>query len=150
MTNLIYSVLPNPRRTMVSVNPDVSVESCVNIMVEQGIGALVVKDESILYGILSERDLIVNCYHHCLPVQTTKASDVLCSSVTILDINEPIENAMAAISKTRRRHILISEDGEVVAILSMGDLLFYLLDRNTNEIDELKKYIESGGTCKRD
>lgn len=150
MTSLIYSVLPKPRRSMVTVHPDVSVQSCLNIMVSQGIGALVVKDGDILYGIASERDLINNCFYKELDPKVVKVSEVLCSSITILDINEPIEKAMKAITTTKRRHILVSEQQEVIAILSIGDLLYYVLEVNAYEIEALKKYIESGGTCETD
>ena len=98
MSNLIYSILPNPAREIVYVHPDVSVEQCVDIMIKRNIGALVVTDDDNLLGIVSERDVVHGLLRYGASVLTSKASDILFAAVTVLKPSDTVETAMAIIS----------------------------------------------------
>ena len=144
MANLLHSILPDPRRPIVSVHPDVSVSRCVAMMVEDNIGALVVTDDENLLGVLSERDIIRSLVHKGLSAKSTKAHEILCADVTVFKETETVEKAMQAMIVTKRRHILITDDNEVlVAIISIGDLLFSLLEDNARKIEHLENYIHN-------
>lgn len=146
MANLLHSILPEPRRSIVSVHPDVSISRCVAMMVEDNIGALVVMDEENenLFGLLSERDIIWSLVYKGLSAESTKAHEILCAEVTVLKETETVEKAMQAMIVTKRRHILITDDNEaIIAILSIGDLLFSLLEENARKIEHLENYIHS-------
>jgi len=143
MANLIHSILPQPRHPIAYVNPDVSVAQCVSIMVQHNIGALVVGDDENILGILSERDLVRGLVYKGLSPNKTKASDVLHADITILQSSDTVEMAMEAITYTKRRHILVAEDGKIVAILSIGDLLFNVLEDKKRVIEQLENYIHT-------
>jgi CBS domain-containing protein len=143
MAKSLRSVLPSPLRPIVSVHPDVVVKQGVEMMVQDNIGALVVGDDENILGILSERDVIRYVVHANKPPESTKISDVMCSDITVLDVTVPVEVAMEAIINTRRRHLLVREDGEIIAILSIGDIVFSLLEDSNRTIDELEKYIHT-------
>jgi CBS domain-containing protein len=111
-------------------------------MAEYNIGALVVRDTNDkLIGIVSERDIVFSCLHKGMDIHTTKASDVVYSKVTILSPHDVVEKAMQAMTDTRRRHVLIYEGDKLIAILSIGDVLFHLLEDKTREIEHLANYI---------
>lgn len=142
MAHLIYSVLPMPPRKIEYVRPDDSIKKCIDLMAELDIGALVVvDDDNNLIGIVSERDIVRSCLHKCINLETSKAADVVYTQVTILSPHDVVEKAMQAITQTKRRHILIQENGELLAILSIGDLLFHLLDDKARVIEHLENYI---------
>ncbi len=141
MSNLIYSILPNPPREIVFVHPDVSVAQCVEMMVHSNIGALVVTDDNNLLGIVSERDVVKGLIKHGSNLLNVKASDILCADVTVLKPTDTVETAMAVITETKRRHVLIAEEGKLIAIVSIGDVLFNLLIHKAREIQELENYI---------
>ena len=145
MTNLIYSALPSPRRAIVFIEPNLSVKACVALMSTKNIGALVIcgEDKSLL-GMVTEREVVRNCVHRGLDPNKTTALDIAYADISILDANDPVEKAMETITNTKRRHVLIHEDGELTAILSIGDLLFYLLEDKSRLIEHLEKYIHSG------
>lgn len=143
MTHPIFSALPQPRRPIVFINPDVTVNECVKIMINKDIGALVVRDDQNIVGLVSERDIIRSCLNQCLDPNTTTAKQVAYSNVSTLDLFDPIERAMEVITQTKRRHVLITEQGELVAILSIGDLLFHLLEDKTRVIEQLENYIHT-------
>lgn len=144
MTNLIYSALPNPRRSIVFIEPNLSIKACVSLMTMQNIGALVVcSEDKTLLGMVTEREVVRECIQRGLDPNQATAADIAYKDVSILDSNDPIEKAMETITKTKRRHILINEDGKLAAILSIGDLLFYILEEKSRMIEHLEKYIKS-------
>ena len=143
MANLIHSILPQPNRPIIYTHPDVSVAQCVEIMVQHNIGALVVTDDDNLLGILSEHDIVRSRVHNGLSPSSTKASDILCADITMLKSSDTVEKAMEAITYTKRRHILVSEEGKLIAILSIGDLLFNLLEDKARVIEQLENYIHT-------
>lgn len=143
MAHLIYSVLPYPRRAIIFVEPELSVESCVELMIAQNIGALVVRDGNKLIGMVTERDVVRKCVHQNLDSRQTTAGDIAYEDVSILQSNDPVEKAMETITMTKRRHVLVADDGELIAILSIGDLLFHMLDDKSRVIQHLENYIHS-------
>lgn len=113
-------------------------------MAENNIGALVVMDnENKLIGIVSERDIVFSCIHKGLDIKTAKVSDVVYTKVTILSPHDAVEKAMQAMTDTKRRHILICENGEYIAILSIGDMLYHLLEDRARVIEHLENYIHT-------
>ncbi|VEG89644.1 CBS domain-containing protein [Legionella spiritensis] len=143
MAHLIYSVLSNPRREVVSVDSQTSVSKCVAIMTEKDIGALVVRDGDKIIGIVSEREVLRSCLFKKLPVTKTKAEDIAYKDVSVLSINDPIEKAMEIITKTKRRHVLVMDKGQLVAVLSIGDVLYHLLEDKKRVIEHLENYIRT-------
>ncbi|MFA5960618.1 MAG: CBS domain-containing protein [Tatlockia sp.] len=143
MANLIYSALPHPRRSIVFIPPDLSVADCINRLIEKNIGALVVQDKESILGIVSERDIIKACLYEGHDLHSTKARDVVYKEVSVLDLFDTVEKAMETITQTKRRHVLITEKGDLVAILSIGDLLYYLLEDKTRVIEQLENYIHT-------
>ena len=145
MADLIHNVLPMPRREIVYIHPDESIRKCIDLMNELDIGALVVVDKhKKLIGIVSERDIVRSCLHKCVNMETGKVADVVYKDVTILDSNDVVEKAMQAMTTTKRRHVLIRDDNkEFIAILSIGDLLYHLLDANARTIEHLENYIQT-------
>lgn len=142
MANLIHNILPRPPRKIVFIKPEDTVKKCIDLMAEYNIGALVVRDDDDkLIGIVSERDIVFSCLHRGMDINTTKASEVVYSDVTVLSPHDVVETAMQAMTDTRRRHLLIYEGDELIAILSIGDVLFHLLEDKAREIEHLANYI---------
>lgn len=144
MAHLIHSVLPSPQRKIVSISPDESVKKCLQLMNEHNIGALVVMDEhNKVLGIVSERDIIRSSLKPGFNLDDTKVADVFCKEVSILHPHDHVEKAMQAITSTKRRHVLIYEKDQLIAILSIGDLLFHLLEDKARVIEHLEHYIHT-------
>lgn len=144
MANLIHNVLPRPPRKITFIKPDDTIKKCIDLMAEHNIGALVVLDDDHkLTGIVSERDIVFSCLHKGLNPHTTKASEVAFTNVSVLSPHDHVEKAMQTMTDTKRRHVLIYEKDELIAILSIGDLLFYLLEDKAREIEHLEHYIHT-------
>ncbi|WP_028387554.1 CBS domain-containing protein [Legionella fairfieldensis] len=142
MTHLIYSALPQPRPPVIYIHSQASVAQCVEMMSKKDIGALVVQDGKDLLGMVTERDIVRNCVNQGLDAYRTTAADIAYSEVSILSLFDPVEKAMEVITRTRRRHVLVAEHDEIVAILSIGDVLFHLLEDKARVIEQLENYIQ--------
>jgi len=141
MADILASILPKPRREMIFVLPDVNVLQCCDLMVKHDIGALIVQDEYNIEGIVSERDLVRNCLFRRSDAKKITVLDIMCSNVSILPIEASVEQAISTITKTKRRHLLIEEEGKVIAILSQGDILLHMLQSSQQKVDQLERYI---------
>ncbi|MDN5898076.1 MAG: CBS domain-containing protein [Psychrobacter sp.] len=143
MADILVTLLPDPQRKLIYVLPDVNLSQCCSLMVEHDIGALIVWDEINVLGVLSERDLIRNClYKHKNP-ENVNAAEVMCANISILTPSSTLEEAISVITTTKRRHILIKEGDEVIAILSQGDILLHMLHTSEHKVDQLERYIYS-------
>ncbi|TAL60127.1 MAG: CBS domain-containing protein [Legionella sp.] len=144
MAHLIHNVLPMPPRKIVFINPEETVKRSINLMTELDIGALVVIDvNQKLIGIVSERDIVRSCLNRGANLDHMKAKDIAYKNVTILSPHDPVDKAMQAMTTTKRRHVLISENDEFIAILSIGDVLYHLLDDKARVIEQLENYIHT-------
>lgn len=143
MAQLLYSVLPTPRRKMESVSVDATVADCVERMTTRDIGSLLVMDGDKLVGLISERDIVRLCVSCGLDPCKVKAKDVAYLEVSILSVDDSVEKAMKIITNTKRRHVLVKENKEIIGIISIGDLMFHLLNQHKFEKEQLVNYIES-------
>jgi CBS domain-containing protein len=144
MASIIHNVLPIPPRPIVFISPDESVKQCIRLMADFDIGALVVLDErKNLLGMVTERDIVRSCLDQSCNPDKTKALDIVYTKVTILSPHDTVEKAMQVMTDTKRRHILIGENGKFLAILSIGDLLYHLLEDKSRVIEHLEQYIHS-------
>lgn len=143
MAHLIYSALSEPRRPIVYVSPETTVSQCIKLMIKENIGAVIVLERNNLIGMVTERDIVRSCLYRDLDPHKTTVADVAFSNISVLNLFDPIEKAMETITETKRRHVLIEENGKLVAILSIGDLLFHLLEDKIRVIEQLENYIHT-------
>lgn len=145
MADLIHSVLPDPRREIAYIHPEEPIRKCVDLMTSLDIGALVVVDKNNnLVGMVSERDIVRSCLHQCVDLEKGTVAEVVYKEVTILSPNDVVEKAMQAMTSTKRRHVLIrDEQGKFIAILSIGDLLYHILEDKSRIIEHLENYINT-------
>lgn len=144
VTQIIDSILPHPKRTIVYIHPAATVSQCVDLMVREDIGAVVVTDEdNNIFGTISERDIVRSLVKRGLSPEETKVSDILCADITLLKHTDSIDKAMEEMTRTKRRHILVTDDEKLVAIISSGDILCSLLESKSQEVEHLENYIHN-------
>lgn len=141
MAHLIAGIIED--RELIHIQSTVVVRQAVELMASKYIGALVIKDEDTVLGIVSERDIARQVVAKGLDADIITVADIVHADATVLDKNEVIETAMRAISNTKRRHILVSDNGEVINIVSIGDLMLHVLEEKTETIKHLENYIYS-------
>lgn len=124
-----------------SIGPAESVYDAIHLLAEKEIGALLVMDGSELVGVISERDYARQIILKGKSSRDTKVADIMTTKVVTAEIGQDIGECMALMSDRRIRHLPIIEDGAVIGVLSIGDLIRAVIAEQQSTIDDLAKYI---------
>lgn len=124
-----------------SLGPDASVYDAVVQMAQKGIGATLVMDGEKLVGILSERDYARKIILKGKSSRETPVSEIMSSPVTSVGPDTTIQHAMALMTDRRIRHLPVKSLGFVIGVVSIGDVVKGIIDKNRSEIHSLHEYI---------
>lgn len=124
-----------------AIAPDEPVAAAIRIMAEHYIGALLVMQEGKLFGIISERDYARNVFLKGRSSKDTAVSEIMTSELITVTPEDSIERCMRLCTEQRVRHLPIIEHDQVVGILSLGDLVKAVISSQTEQIEQLRRYI---------
>jgi CBS domain-containing protein len=128
-----------------TVSPGATVGDVVGRLAEHGIGALVVSDDGVtILGIVSERDVVRRLHEHGAGVLDRTVAEVMTADVYTCGPEDAIEDLMALMTDRRVRHVPVVEDGRLVGIVSIGDLVKNRLKELETERTTLLDYIHTG------
>ena len=131
---LVSDVLKDKGRAVVSAAPGDSVLSAVQKLAEHRIGAVIVTDKwGKIEGIFSERDMVDAVARQGPEATRLELRQVMTSPVVTCAPAERVDAALAAMTKRKIRHLPVVEGGDVVGIVSIGDLVKHRLDEKELE-----------------
>lgn len=140
----ISAILAQKTREIFSVSPDTCVDDAVRMMDEKNVGALLVMKGDKLVGMLSERDYARKVMLRGKRSFETKVSEIMSTNLTIAHPNEAVEECLRAMTDHRFRHLPVLDGGKVVGVISIGDLVKYVIDCQSAAIAHLESYISGG------
>ncbi|TDJ51303.1 MAG: CBS domain-containing protein [Nitrospina sp.] len=110
---------------VLSIAPDASTQEAAQIMESKHVGSLLVKDGDTYVGIVTETDLTRKIVARGLQDKDSKVSDIMTAPLQTIDCHEPIVDANQLMANKRIRHIAVTENDQVVGMLSVKDLIHY-------------------------
>lgn len=124
-----------------TISPDSSVLDAIRSMAEHGIGALVVMENDNIVGIVTERDYSRKVILMNRSSSSTPVRDIMTSNVIYVRPSDSNEDCMALMTEKRLRHLPVMDDGKLVGLVSIGDLVKDIIQEQEFIITQLERYI---------
>lgn len=142
MSTTVRDILANKGRHMNTVSPHANIFEAAVLMNEHKIGSLLVIQDGRLIGILTERDILQRVVTEERDARQTTVGEIMTRDVICCRLHTEIEEARAVMRDSRIRHLpVMSQEDEVVGLISIGDLNAYQAHHHERTISHLQGYI---------
>lgn len=136
----ISQVLSHKGGAVLAIDADATLHSAAQMMAKHGIGSLAVRSAGAIIGILSERDLVLRLASGAGAVVATTVRDAM-HELHEIDWDDDVRHAMTLMTDRQVRHLLVRRQGELVGIVSIGDLVKATIAEQEGAIATLHQYI---------
>lgn len=141
LSTTVGAVLKKKPRDIWSTTPDTSVYHCMEIMAEKEVGALLVMQENVLLGVISERDYARKVILQGRSSKETAAFEIMSSPALCVSSSHTIGDCMLIMTKNRIRHLPVRDGTGIVGVVSIGDLVNWIITEQEETIRHLEAYI---------
>ncbi|GAC1322697.1 MAG: CBS domain-containing protein [Collimonas sp.] len=124
-----------------TISPEAKVLDAVRMMADKSVGALLVMEQETIVGIVTERDYARKMILMGRSSTDTFVRDIMTSSVMYVRLDDTNEQCMALMTENRLRHLPILDDGKLIGIISIGDLVKDIISEQQFIIQQLEHYI---------
>jgi CBS domain-containing protein len=140
---LVRQLLDRKGQAIFSVSPEAPVLEAIRDMAAHHVGALLVMQGSKLAGIVSERDYARKVILKGRSSADTPVRDIMSSPVITVSLDDSVQRCMELMTERRVRHLPVVEGGNVIGMVSIGDLVKAVIAEQQQHIEQLESYIHS-------
>jgi CBS domain-containing protein len=140
----ISSLLHQKTSALWSVAPDATVFDAIRLMAEKNIGALLVLADDRLAGIFTERDYTRKVALMGKTSKETRVREVIAREIVTVSPDDSVEECMRLMTEKRVRHLPVVAGLAVVGIVSIGDLVNWIISTQNAAIEQMEQYIAGG------
>ena len=140
----ISSLLHHKTSAVWSVAPESTVFEAIKLMADKNIGSLMVMTGGRLVGIFTERDYTRKIALQGKSSKQTQVWEIMPKNVITVTPDDSVEECMKLMTESRVRHLPVVEGAKVIGIISIGDLVNWIISTQNAEIEQLEQYIAGG------
>ena len=137
----VNQILSTKGNTVYSIISTISVYDAIKVMGEKNVGAILIIEDNQLKGILSERDYARKIVLKDKASKDTLVHEIMVSNVITVSPNDDLDDCMELMSSKRIRHLPVVEDGKVIGLISIGDVVKSIIEKQKETIQCLDSYI---------
>jgi CBS domain-containing protein len=137
----VSEIIDHKGGMVLSVDEEDSVFDAISLMSEVNVGAVLVKQADTISGIFTERDYLQKIALNSRSSRKTPVGEVMSSPVITAAPNDSVQQCMETMTSCRCRHLPVVDKGELLGIVSIGDLVKRLLEEKEHEVQHLSQYI---------
>lgn len=137
----VKQLLEGKRHKLITVSPRETVFDALKKMADNDVGALIVLDGERLIGVFSERDYARKIILHGKSSRDTVVHEIMTANVISVRPAQTVEDCMGLMTDKRIRHLPVLDEGKVVGIVSIGDVVKEMLSEQKFIIEQLEHYI---------
>jgi CBS domain-containing protein len=137
----VADILEGKGGKVLVVEADASVLEAVELMVGMNVGSLLVTEGGEITGIVTERDYLRRVTLQGRTERSTEVREIMSSPLIVVAPDTSIDECMALMTDRRIRHLPVAEEGRVVGLVSIGDVVKFKSQRQSYEIQYLTEYI---------
>lgn len=137
----VRNILQKKGNAVFSVTPDSSVYDALEYLEEKNLGCLVVLENETLIGVFTERDYARKVILKGRSSKETSIRDIMSSKPIFVDCDTSIDDCMELMTDKFIRHLPVLENGKMIGLVSIGDIVKYIIDEKNFIIENLEHYI---------
>lgn len=141
--NRVEEILATKGRDVLSVDAHATVYDAAQQMIDANVGAMLVSVRGRITGIVTERDYLRRVTLEGRADRETAVREIMSSPLIVISPDTTIEECMALMTERRIRHLPVAEHGEVVGVISIGDVVKYQSKQQSVQIQYLTEYINA-------
>ena len=139
---MIGSILTG-KKPLISVTRDTPINEVTALLFKHRIGAVLVVEDDIILGLVSERDICAGLHTHGAGLLSAQAGEIMSAPVVTAVPTTTLVEAMSIMTDRRFRHLPVVDSGRILGLVSIGDLVKARIDQAESEAAAMKDYINS-------
>jgi CBS domain-containing protein len=140
----IRDILQEKGFDIYSIGPESSVYQALQLMAEKNVGALMVMSGDKALGLISERDYARKIVLKGRFSKDVPVSEIMSPEIVAIGPEEDVERCMTLMTHERVRHLPVFENGRLIGLISIGDIVKAIIEHKEETIRQLEKYIKGG------